>query len=486
MTQRRERMGGVLVVAYGSALVGQAASQAFYLLIFGVLPAFEVGIYSWAAAIAMIFTYVLEGGLAVYMVGELSSRHRRLGSILGVIAATRLPVLAAGLLLVGLWEAFGHPSPLESLSLILVGLSFVGQMFDVAITSWFQVMQRQKALNIAGCLLPLARLIGVLCLWKIGRLSLPAILWLTLATQIANTAGFIAWAFVVERGRAASATPERDGFGELLRGFMKRGAHLTLMYALIAAQSRLDWILVSIFLSKEALANYALANKLVEVAMLLAAIWAKTSFPWVSHTGSGKAEMEPSLALLRRLFPIMGMVVAVVASFWAIPVLGLLYGSKYAHAELPIRIMAPLLGIFMANQYIFYTVLAGKLERRYIWVVGLATLLQFALNLWLLPVIGIAAAAIGMIAMGLALHVGQIVLLVRNGALQAPEVARQEMFLGVVTLSLGLLVFFHVGALAGSVVGLVLVAVLAWGIVLRKGDARTLGTWLQRRLPRPC
>ena len=488
MTQRRERMGGTLVVAYGSTLVGQAANQGFFLLIFGVLPAFEVGIYSWAAAIAMIFTYVLEAGLAVYLVGELSNRHRRLGSILGLIAATRLPVLAAGLLLVGIWRAVGHPSALESLSLTLVGLSFVGQMFDVGVTSWFQVMQRQKALNIAGCLLPLSRLVGALCLWKTGLLSLSSILWLTLGTQLANTVGFIVWAIAVERASPppAAGGSEVGGIGELLEGFMKRGAHLTLMYALIAAKSRLDWILVSIFLSKEALANYALANKLVEVAMLLAAIWAKTSFPWVSHTGSSRAAMAPSLALLRRLFPIMGMAVAVVASFWAVPVIGLLFGSKYSQADLPIRLMAPLLGIFMANQYIFYTVLAGKLEKQYIWVVGLSTVLQFALNLWLLPVIGIAAAAIGMLAMGLSLHVGQIVLLVRNGVLEAPEVARQEVFLGLVTLSLGLMGYFHAGALAGSAVGLALVAVLAWSVVLRKGDARTMGTWLQGRLPWPC
>jgi O-antigen/teichoic acid export membrane protein len=303
---------------------------------------------------------------------------------------------------------------------------------------------------------------------------------------MANTIGFVVWAFVVERGRVASEAPERDGFGELLGGFMKRGVHLTLMYALIAAQSRLDWILVSLFLSKEALANYALANKIVEVAMLLAAIWAKTSFPWVSHTGSGRAEMEPSLALLRRLFPVMAMVAAVVASFWAIPAIGLLFGSKYAQAELPIRLMTPLLGIFMANQYIFYTVLAGKLEKQYIWVVGLSTGLQFVLNLWLLPVIGIAGAAIGMLAMGLSLHAGQIVLLVRKGALGANEVTRQEVFLGLVTVSLGLFGYFRAGAVVGTVLSLALLAGLAWGVLLRKGDTRTLGAWMLRRISRPC
>jgi O-antigen/teichoic acid export membrane protein len=273
-----------------------------------------------------------------------------------------------------------------------------------------------------------------------------------------------------------------DGSLDLLRSFLKRGKHLTLMYALIAAQSRLDWILVSIFLSKEALANYALANKVVEAGMLLAGIWARTSFPWVSQTGARKEDLKASLALLRRLFPIAGMVAAVVASIWAVPTMHLLFGHKYAQAELPIRVMAPLIGIFMANQYIFYSVLAGKLEKPYLWVVGLSTTLQVALNLGLLSTIGILAAAIGMVAMGISLHVGQIVLLVRNGMLEKPEVARQEVFMGLATLFLGILVYLRVGAWQGTVLGLGLVGILAWIVVLRSGDTRTLGSWLRRRL----
>jgi O-antigen/teichoic acid export membrane protein len=243
---------------------------------------------------------------------------------------------------------------------------------------------------------------------------------------------------------------------------------------------------VSIFLSKEALANYALANKVVEFGMLLAAIWARTSFPWVSQTGSRMEELRPRLALLRRLFPIMGMVVALVGSFWAIPTMHLIFGAKYALAELPIRIMAPLLGVFMANQYVVYSVLAGKLERKYVWIVGLSTCLQLALNLSLLPLIGISGAAVGMIGMGLALHVGQIVLLVKSGMLAAFEAARQEAFIGLATLSLGLLVYLRVGALLGSTLGLALVALLAFGIVLQRGDTAAIGTWLRRRQTEEC
>jgi hypothetical protein len=87
-----------------------------------------------------------------------------------------------------------------------------------------------------------------------------------------------------------------------------------------------------------------------------------------------------------------------------------------------------------------------------------------------------------MVAMGISLHVGQIVLLVKNGVLEGYEVARQEVFIGLATLFLGILVYLRMGAWQGSVLGLGLVGILAWAVVLRSGDTRTLGMWLRRRL----
>ncbi len=48
------------------------ASQLFFFLVLRYLSLEGVGLYSWAIAIATIYAYIMDFGLGVFLVGELS------------------------------------------------------------------------------------------------------------------------------------------------------------------------------------------------------------------------------------------------------------------------------------------------------------------------------------------------------------------------------------------------------------------------------
>jgi O-antigen/teichoic acid export membrane protein len=479
VSKLRERIGRTLLMAYAATGIGQVATQAYFLLILKFLPIGAVGIYTWAIAVATIYSYVLDLGLGTFLVGELSESRFGLRQVMRLIVMTRAPLVALGVILLGVWGRLESPPRVEFWTLATVAAAYVIQLVDVGLVPWFQVHQRQSKANVFGSMLPIARLGALAVCLVLGlKIDLRLVLWVTITTQVANTLGIIGLAFHEQhrlRGRLPDHAP--GGFGELWSKFWHRGPRLALMYVFVALQARLDWVLVSGLLSKEALANYSLANKIVEALMLFAAVWARTSFPWISRDDADEAEMKVRLATVRRVFVVCSAAVTAVVVFGAIPLARCFFGSKFSGAEASIRVMAPAGAVFMLNQYFFYVLLARRLEGRYTLVVLVTTVLQVATDVWLLPRIGIAGAAVGMLVLGVTMHAGQMILLCTNAAMTLAETLMQEVFILASVATMLVLARFAVPPVAGAALALGAVGVLGWWIVLSPQDKQRIWNW---------
>ena len=132
---------------------------------------------------------------------------------------------------------------------------------------------------------------------------------------------------------------------------------------------------------------------------------------------------------MRRVFVICSILLCVGLFFWTPTLVQGFFGNKYVGAETTIRLMALISGIFMLNQYLLYSVLANKLEKNYTWYIFIATLIQISVDLALIPRLGIIGAALGMLVIGIILHLGQVGLLWRQDILERSEVLRLELFL---------------------------------------------------------
>ena len=82
MSAPRERMASTLLLAYASSGVSQLANQGFFFILLRYAAIESVGIYSWAIAVATIYTYVMDLGLSPFLVRELSSCQYRLKTVL--------------------------------------------------------------------------------------------------------------------------------------------------------------------------------------------------------------------------------------------------------------------------------------------------------------------------------------------------------------------------------------------------------------------
>lgn len=429
----RERIGLTLFVAYLSVGLSQVSSQIFFLLVFRLLPVEAVGIYTLAIAVATIYVYVMDLGLATFLVGELSQHPYRLATVLWAILIVRLPVAVLGGLGIQVWAWLVRPAFVDYQIMVLVALTYFLQLLEVSAISWLQVQQQQIAVNLLSVVMPAGRLLGMLFLYWTGyEATLSYVGWLVFLTQSLSALCFLVVVLMSNSPAIIKiGVTLQEELHQLLQGFWSRGRKLTAMYALVAIQARADWLLVSGLLSKVALANYSLGNKVLELAMLLAGVGARTTFPWLSRTDAGDSFLGSRLALIRRGFVLLSVLICIGLFYWSPVLITLLLGNKYEEADLVVKMLTLGGAIFMLNQYLFYTVLAEKLEREYSGIVIAATLVQFIVDIILIPRLGLMGAVLGLLGMGVTLHVGQLGLLMRRTLLNVDEVIRLEIFMFV-------------------------------------------------------
>src|SRR6202022_2619042 len=132
-------------------------------------------------------------------------------------------------------------------------------------------------------------------------------------------------------------------------------------------------LLVSTLLSKTALPNYAIANKIVELPTLGSAIWAKTIYPWISEAEARDAAMGTIVLFLERVFVLSTGVASVLLVLWAPTAIQALFGAKYDAAIPSIRAMASVTSVFMLNNYFLYVLLGKRAETRYVAILAAAT-----------------------------------------------------------------------------------------------------------------
>ncbi len=230
------------------------------------------------------------------------------------------PLIIVGIVGLEGWARLAHPSVKEYWTLALVTLTSIIQLIDLGLISWFQVRQRQNLVNIVTLVTPLGRLTGIVLLLIAGRpMSLHIVVGVSLAAQVLGTLCLFYMAEREARDDKESPSVLEGGLRQLFRRYWERGPLLAMMYSFNILQARLDWILVSVLVSRVALANYSLANKVIEVAMLVAAVCARTSFPWFSRSHENEPQLRERLALLRRLFVVSCGFLGIGLFFWSWP-----------------------------------------------------------------------------------------------------------------------------------------------------------------------
>ena len=370
------------------ALVG---NQVFTLLLFVVLPVAQAGLVNWGTAVCALVFYVLDAGIETAVVIAAKRQTVPLRTMVEVVSAFRAAATVIAIAAWGIGVIAGWLGPAESIVLLLVGASNLVRLFQTPFSAALQVRDRQADAAFINVVPIAIRLIGLGALALLHAISVNSIL---VASLVGDVAGIAIMAFV--------ANAQADlGRGELspralARGLIGLAPMITASQAVLIAQARVDWLLVAALASYAALANYALANKAVELIVLAGSIFGRAALPWFVE-GWASRDIGPTVRYLIAITTAGGLVLALAG--W--PVLHLITGEKYAGAAPMIPILAALGPALVLFQVVQFAVVGQGGARSVVIAGGAALIAQIATDLIAIPRYGALGATFGMCAFAL-------------------------------------------------------------------------------------
>lgn len=380
------RILGLVYVAWALTLAG---NQVFTLLLFFLLTPPDVGLVNWGTATGAIVFYILEGGVETALVIAAKQRPVFLSTMTFVVGTIR--VATAGVVVLA-WAggiAFHLLHQREAMVLLLVGLGFVLRSLQTPFSASLQLRDRQATVAMLGLVQVIARFAALGLVLVLGLLSVPAVLIASLAGDVLGLAALGAAA----RHRPAFDKTKALPAAELARQISRAAPLLTASQAVIMLQSRADWLLVAAFTSYAALANYSIANKAVELLVLIGSVFGRNALPWLVEGWSSR-----NLTKVLRALTVGVSVLSLVLAVFGAGLLHLAFGNKYAGANPVIPILAALGPALVLYQVVQFAALGRRRAIDTVISGGTAVAAQIAVDLVAIPRIGILGAALGMCA----------------------------------------------------------------------------------------
>lgn len=385
-------------VARNSAvtLVAQIAikvlSFAFTVLIVRRLGAGDYGQYAAVAAFGTMFLFIGDLGLSPYLVRavarlrDLPDSERQIAEVYGTVLGLRLLLSFIGvtLMLVFAWLTGRPLVMIGALALNAVGmLLYAVEGTSEAILSGHERLDipaiAKVAYQLAFVVLGGAALFLGLGYYGLIGASLLAILLLT----------HLCWRGVLRLG-VRPGRPDMASWSRLLRAALPFGVvafSLGLSY-------RFDTVLLNIYWGDDVTGFYNAAYNLVFSTIFLASAINAALYPSLSRrSASGLDDVSRLYGRIISYLLIIALPIAVGVSFLADRIVPFLYGPGYEPAILALRIVIWVVPLMYLADFLGYAVIIGGHERRVARSVLASTGLNVAMNLALVPRMGLLAAA---------------------------------------------------------------------------------------------
>lgn len=390
---------GKLAVSNGSwgALqqgAAMGANSVIGLLLVVALPVEQFGAYSYATALSAVGVAVMSGGLASLGVKMLLDPSREARATMTGLLVVRevLALVSVGLIaLIGLTSS----DDISAAAALLAASSLVARAFD-APELWYRAAMRTKVVA--------WRRLSVTIVFFAGRLVSIFFfqdLWIFIALFIAEavvSSGAIFVKFLADRSA--------PGFGRVSPraslGLVRESWPLLISGIANQANLRSDVIVIQAVLGASAVGVYSAAARMSELAFFIPVVFMNATLPLLLKTrrveGSGSAAYRSALQRSYDGAFWLGVVVAVGAALAGTFVIRTFFSQTYG-PSVPILwilvIACPF--VFMAAVYSKWIIAEGILWASVVrHTVG--AMANIGLNLALLPIIGIQAAAISTVS----------------------------------------------------------------------------------------
>jgi len=298
--------------------------------------------------------------------------------------------------------------------------------------------------------------------------------------------GIVAFSLLLRRF-LPDAAPDSGDHAAIRRRLLAMSIPLAVSTASVTIYSQMDKLVLGYFDPLEEVGQYSIARAVMEVSLFPAFAMVTTLRPALASRFS-RGEMAECASLIRRalrLSLVAGVLFGSVFVAMAVPLLTLVYTDQYAYAGGLMAMFAWVVIIRSLGALVLPALLAAEKIRTYAWLTAGAAVLNFALNVILIPTMHSRGAILAtIISYGLLLVFGMRevfgVFGVRMSA-RAVWLAIRTLLAGTVVAAALWLVFRRIGSDSGvATVVLAAVHVLLYGLlvlafrVIRPGEIRPL------------
>lgn len=348
----------------------------------------KFGLFSYALAFVALFASVAKLGLDGIIVRDLVNAPGKRDAYLGTAFWLKVmgAILAGAGIAVALAIADNDDTTNLYIGIIASGLVF--QSFEV-VDFYFQSRVLSKYVSIC----------------KISQLLLSSLLKLYFVAVNADLFWFVLVSLIdqVSLAAALAYAYSKQKFGAFYIQFDKAVARELLMSAkpliisgiLVSVYTSIDRVIIKELLGVREVGLYVAATGLVNALYFLPMLTANSLFPAILNAKQQSEEMyNRRLSLLYKYSLFFGLLVCLFVSVFAAPIISLLYGQKFAESSgvLQIHIWNFLLICFSA---IFGKwLLAENLQHVSPLLTFIGMSLNIALNFILIPLVGVAGAAL--------------------------------------------------------------------------------------------
>lgn len=452
MTSRTENIKKTTSFAYLFGLSSQGIEVFFFFLMFKYFTVEEIGLFSWAMAAAAFFAVFMDLGQNQILVREFSKGNLSVREAFNGTALFRLPLLILGLLIVNFWFIFYSPAMDKYWVILLSCMIQLLMMAEAFFKSWLSGNSRQNIANALDFSISAGRILVILVL--IFMLQKVSVFYLFLALLVLHVAIVAVSCLVTfrEYKRIGTSGPgEATVNGSAAKMFMLPSLIFGFMAVFTVVQNRLDWLMISHYISETELAHYSLANKFYEVFLAVFGIAVRTAYPWMCRENE-TAGNDSRLSLYINLIVVTGTLTPLFIALYAPSILHLLWGDKYQSSGSVVELLMVAASIATIAGVGYYLTLSKNGESRIMPVLVFATVAQVTVNFFLIPRYGSMGAAMGMLTMAIVSAAGYLWVLIAGDMKSVKELKMWVVFQGLVLSIYGVLKLSAANILLSSII----------------------------------
>ena len=318
-------------------LIGEKIFQMMFSLVIGAMTArylgpTNYGVINYAMSYIVIFSVICSLGLDSLVITEIIKDPKKSGEVMGTVMVMRLvtSIVSIGVLFIFIRTIDPDNTTLQWVCL-LQSLSLIFRMYEI-IDLWFQSKLKSKYTVIAKSTATL--LVGV---WKVILIiNKASVEWFALSVTIEAVVCFIFLGVLYFKNRENKFVFKMD----ISKKLIKQSYHLLLASLMVVIYTRIDKIMLGIYMSEESVGIYSAAVTISDMWIFIPLAIINSARPIIIESREiDKETYEKRITQVYSVVIYMGVFASIMISIFGKLAITILFGKDYISAVVPLLII---------------------------------------------------------------------------------------------------------------------------------------------------